>query len=114
MIHLPSALLLAAAAVLIALGFLGLMPLPLAAVLAAPLIAIYSYVLYARLKYRPGPPRPIMPVGEKAVVVERLAPIGLVKVQGTYWRALCDGCVAEVGEVVEVAGVRDGTLVVRK
>lgn len=114
MMHLPSALLMALAAALIALGLLGLVPLPLAVALAAPLIAIYSYVLYSRLRYRPGPPRPIIPVGEKAVVIEKLNPIGLVKVQGTYWRALCDGCVAEVGEVVEVVGARDGALVVRK
>ncbi len=114
MMHITSALLIAVAAFLLALAFLGLVPFTLGVPFAAFFVGLYAYILYSRIKFKPPEPKSPTPIGERAVVVERLAPVGLVKVGGVYWRALCDGCEAEVGDVVLVTGYRDGLLVVKR
>ncbi|MGC9170141.1 MAG: NfeD family protein [Thermoproteus sp.] len=113
MIH-STILLLVLAILLVVLGIFGVIPSALAAALASIFIAIYLWALYTRIKFKPPPPKPPVPLNEKAAVVEELRPEGVVKVGGVYWRALCDGCEAKAGEAVVVVGYRDGALVVRR
>jgi len=113
MMH-STTLLLALAALLIVLGVLDITPWALGAISASVFIAIYVWALYTRIRFKPPPPRPTTPLGEKAVVVEELRPEGMVKIGGVYWKALCEDCRAEVGEAVVVVDYRDGVLVVRR
>jgi membrane-bound serine protease (ClpP class) len=53
-------------------------------------------------------------VGAMGVARERLAPEGLVLVQGELWRALAQGAPVEVGEAVRVLDVNGLTLKVQK
>ncbi|HEU5321343.1 MAG TPA: NfeD family protein, partial [Methylomirabilota bacterium] len=43
--------------------------------------------------------------GRRAEVIERLAPAGMVRIDGELWRATAAGAVAEVGSDVEITGV---------
>lgn len=51
--------------------------------------------------------------GRRASVVERLAPFGMVRIDGELWRATAGEGVAEVGSEVEITGVDGLTLKVR-
>lgn len=114
MMHIASAFLLALAALSLALTLAGVVPSALGVPPAVFLIGVYAYVLYSGARFKPPEPRQPTPIGERAVVVEKLAPTGLVKLGGVYWRVLCDGCEAEVGDEVLVVNYRDGLLVVKK
>lgn len=114
MIHVSSILLLILAALLLGLALMGLIPLALGIPSAALFIAVYAYALYSRMRFKPPEPKPPVPIGERATVVERLAPAGLVKIGGVYWRAICEDCEAEVGEEVLVVDYKNGALIVRK
>lgn len=48
-----------------------------------------------------------LPIGEAGVAVSRLDPVGLVKVRGEIWKAICVECRAEEGDPVEVVGYSD-------
>jgi membrane-bound serine protease (ClpP class) len=51
--------------------------------------------------------------GRRAAVVDRLAPWGMVRIDGELWRATAGEGVAEVGSDVEIMGVDGLTLQVR-
>jgi membrane-bound serine protease (ClpP class) len=51
-------------------------------------------------------------VGKTAIVVERLDPVGRVKVDGELWRARANVSPVEVGAEVRVGGLDELTLVV--
>ena len=96
-----------------ALWMLDIIPIHVAVAIAAPPLAVLAYMIAEVYRARPGDVR-YTPVGERAIVVEPLRPRGLVKVRGEYWRAMCNGCTAEAGEVVVVEGIFEGELIVRK
>ncbi|CCC82464.1 NfeD family protein [Thermoproteus tenax] len=113
-LHISSLVLLIAGVLLIALSVAGYIPPLLGVPASLALIGLYSYVLYARLTFRKPLVRSPIPVGERATVVEPLRPYGIVKVDGELWRAVCDGCTAEVGECVTIISLKNGELLVRK
>lgn len=53
-------------------------------------------------------------IGLEAKVIEALTPVGIIKVKGEYWTAKSVGGNIAVGEHVEVLGVKDLTLEVRR
>lgn len=52
-------------------------------------------------------------IGERAVVIERCDPHGLVRVRGEVWQATADGATFEPGERTEVVAVTGLTVTVR-
>jgi membrane-bound serine protease (ClpP class) len=52
--------------------------------------------------------------GRLAEVRQRLAPEGMVFVEGALWRAVCEDGEAEVGEYVRVTGIYELRLTVRR
>ena len=53
-------------------------------------------------------------IGCEGVIVKALAPVIYVKVGGELWKAVCDECECKNGDVVEVIGAKDMTLIVRR
>jgi membrane-bound serine protease (ClpP class) len=51
--------------------------------------------------------------GRRATVIERLAPLGVVRIDGELWRASADDGAADAGSDVEITGVDGLTLRVR-
>ena len=95
------------------LGLMDMLPLPLTAAVIG--IALGAMALLA---YRVATSTPLdyayVPIGERAVVVDPLGPMGVVVVRGEYWRAVCMGCTAGRGETVIVVGIDGNTLYVKK
>ncbi len=97
----------------LALGMMGILPLALAVAVAGAALGLMALLVY-RAANSPLLEYSYMPVGEKAVVVDPLRPLGTVAVRGEYWRAECSGCTAERGETVIVVGFSNNTLYVKK
>jgi membrane-bound ClpP family serine protease len=53
-------------------------------------------------------------VGLRGSAVDRLAPDGMVKIKGEFWKARAEGGTIEPGEAVTVSGMEGLNLVVRK
>lgn len=99
----------APAVVAFILWALGLVPLWLAAVVAAPFLAFAAYVGFKVVKERPR-----QWIRERGVAVEDLRPEGMAKIGGVYWRALSIDGVIQAGSCVELVEVREGKAVVRR
>ncbi len=97
----------------LALGVMGLLPLALAIAVAGAALGLLALLVY-RAARSPLLEYSYVPIGEKAVVVDPLRPVGTVTVRGEYWRAECVGCAAERGETVVVVGFDNNTLYVKK
>ncbi|MGB9705956.1 MAG: NfeD family protein [Pyrobaculum sp.] len=88
----------------------GLIPLWAAVAVSAPFAALAVYVGFKVFREAP---RGYTYVGGRGVVVEDLKPVGVVKIGGEYWRAVCDGCWAARGDCVELVEVRNGVAYVK-
>ncbi|MGC9183276.1 NfeD family protein [Caldisphaera sp.] len=53
-------------------------------------------------------------IGKKGVVISPLNPEGEVKVEGIVWKAICESCTANQGEMVEVLRIEGLKLIVKK
>jgi len=53
-------------------------------------------------------------IGKKGVVVSSLNPEGEVRVEGIIWKAMCESCKADQGELVEVIRIEGLKLIVKK
>ncbi|WP_333638772.1 NfeD family protein [Pyrobaculum aerophilum] len=88
----------------------GVVPLWIALVVSAPFLALAAYV---GVKVVKETPRGYTYLGGRGVVVEDLKPMGVVKISGEYWRAVCDGCEATAGSCVELVEIRGGVAYVK-
>jgi Membrane protein implicated in regulation of membrane protease activity len=100
----------APAVVAFLLYFFDVIPLWAAAAVAAPFLGLAVYVGVKAFKEAP---RGFQYIGGRGVAVEDLKPEGLVKVEGVYWRAVCDGCEVTAGGCVELIDVRGGRAYVK-
>ncbi len=85
----------------------------LVAMLVAGFAAVGVY-LVVRTRGRPVTTGQEGMIGRLAEVRQRLAPEGMVFVDGALWRAVCESGEAEVGEYVRVTGVYELRLSVRR
>ncbi len=53
-------------------------------------------------------------IGKKGVVISPLNPEGEVRVEGIIWKAYCDSCNANVGDVVEIIKIEGLKLIVKR
>src|SRR5262249_17395543 len=74
------------------------------------LVGVGGGVRAQRLGVRTGPKGL---TGRRAAVVERLAPVGMVRIDGELWRASAGNESADVGSDAEITGVDGLTLRVR-
>ncbi|AAL63258.1 NfeD family protein [Pyrobaculum aerophilum] len=98
------------------LTFFGRIPPWLGYPIGGGLLSIYVLILVVGLKasreFRKRPPPTASVVGKRGVVVEAEAGWALVKIEGAYWKAYCNGCAP--GDVVEVVRVGDAGVEVRR
>jgi membrane-bound serine protease (ClpP class) len=98
--------------VLLALLAFVLLPAPwgVLAVVAAAALEVLELLFWKwflrRYRLRVGPE---MLVGERAVVIERCAPVGRVRIRGELWRARSQSSV-EAGESVRISSINGLTL----
>jgi len=100
----------------VALTALGRIPPWVGYPVGGALLFIYVLVVAAGFKASREFKRRQLPsasvVGRRGVVAEAEGGWALVKVDGVYWRAYCEGCAP--GDAVEVVAVTDTGLVVRR
>ncbi|MFN7105345.1 MAG: NfeD family protein [Pyrobaculum sp.] len=101
---------------LVVLTALGYIPPWLGYPIGGSLLAIYLLVLAAGVKalrdFRRKPPPTVEILGKRGMVVETDGVWAILKIDGVYWRALCESCKA--GDVVVITGVTDVGLVAEK
>ncbi len=88
-----------------------------AIILVALLIAGFATVgiyLMVRMRGQPVTTGREGMIGQLAEVRQRLAPDGMVFVEGALWRAICERGEAEVGEYVRITGIHELRLSVRR
>jgi membrane protein implicated in regulation of membrane protease activity len=100
----------APAVVVLLLYFFNVIPLWAAVALAAPFLGL---AVYAAVKVFKEQPRGFDYVGGRGIAVDDLSPVGVVKVGGVYWKAVCAACEVAAGSCVELVEVREGRAYVR-
>ena len=53
-------------------------------------------------------------IGKKGIVISPLNPEGEIRVEGIIWKAYCDSCNANVGDIVEIVKIEGLKLIVKK
>jgi membrane protein implicated in regulation of membrane protease activity len=100
----------APAVVAFLLYFFNVIPLWAAVAVAAPFL---GFAVYVAVKVFKEQPRGFEYVGGRGIAVEDLRPVGVVKVGGVYWKAVCAACEVAAGSCVELVEVREGRAYVR-
>jgi len=104
------------AVVLLVLWALGIeIPLPIAIVMAL-LLGAFIFIIHKAVipaLRKKGITGSEGMIGLEGTVIEPLAPVGVVRVGGEYWKAKSAGGNVAVGEEVEILGVNGLTLMVK-
>ncbi|MFN3804419.1 MAG: NfeD family protein [Pyrobaculum sp.] len=96
---------------LVILTALGYMPPWLGYPIGGSLLAIYVLALAAGVKAMRR--KSVVEIlGKRGVVVETDGVWAMLKIEGVYWRAICEGC--GPGDVVVITGVTDVGLVAER
>lgn len=103
-------------AIILVLTAAGRIPALIGYPLGGSFIALYLLILVVGLKssrdFRKRPTPSASVVGKRAVVVEADQNWALIKLEGAYWKVLCEGCAP--GDVVEIVGVTQAGVVARR